>query len=131
MKPNYKVQRSVRHIVKEFPETVKSFGVFIATTSATALTYGIITSPFITNMPQELLTRDSAGNILAVFGGMSVLMAIDTIKNFKLEKKQKKLQSKLNKEQEHQNAQDDFMELYNRIESSKRFEEIQKQTRNI
>ncbi len=131
MKPNYKVQRGTNHIAKEFPKTVKSFGVFVATASTSALCYGMILSPFMINTAEEVLRRDSAGIPLLIFAGMTIATGIDVIKNLRLERREKKLQAKLNKQQEAENAREDFMNLYNKIESDKRFERIEEQTRHI
>ena len=68
MEKNYKVQKDSKHTALQYPKTLKAFGTFVLSSSAVAACYGIITSPSMTQASEEILTRDSSGNILLLFG---------------------------------------------------------------
>lgn len=131
MERKYKVQRNANHVAVKYPKTLKAFGAFVLNTSMVHVCYGIITHPSFAQETEQMIARDSVGGILLMFGTFAVLSGIGTIKNFKLERKQKKLQAKLARQEANFNAEKDIMELYQRVESQKRFDNIVEQTKGL
>lgn len=131
MERKYAVQKNTNHIAVKYPKTLKAFGAFILNTSMTHVCYGIITHPSFAQETEQMITRDSAGGILLMFGAFAILSGLSTIKNFKLERKQKKLQAKLARREAISNSENDIYELYQRVEAQKRFDNIVEQTKGL
>jgi len=127
----YKLQKDKKHILKKYPETLKSFGAFVGASSLTGIYYGIMTSPSMVAPTVELMLEDQAGGPLLCIGAVSLAYAVSTIKNLRLERRQEKLNAKLEKREIKENAHQDIVKLYEEIQARKRFENIEEQTSNL